>query len=240
MAPALTAPAPVDRNVPNCPVAPGSETRVGQCAGSVPLLALAAGAALIVAACVVFGLVALHESPEKAGARTFSCVLGRDAGCLLRYTSNDEKTRLGLTRENLQALLDGFVGSRLAGFRPSGPATYDKFYGGEVTTIHQLLKSPDGRKTEFVVSLGNGGDGLYCSNLVTAIVSMAVAATLPSNGTVPHGRDKARFVSAAVQSGLGELESSGVPGMLVGGPPDEKFYTWREYIQGTSEVASRP
>jgi hypothetical protein len=177
-----------------------------------------------------------EESIEEAARNCLAAVERGDTRRVMSYFREEEIALLDLDYKKLDSLLNGFVLSRLKGFKPEGDCQVT--VGTMTTLIIQTYVHPDGRAAGFVLNFVETSDGPKLWHGVLQIASAGI-------GTYPDPEEEIRkkLAPAWEEAGtfayrltkaLPDLEA--LPLQKVAIPEGEeritlKALTWREFAR---------
>ena len=178
------------------------------------------------------GLVALLLWPTSmvGHAKTFlEARSDRDAGRLMRYASPREKEVTGLTRENLQRVLDEIEAPAMEGFRPQRRVMTELMAGGDEGTAYHPHATSQGQPLTYGAEVWRTEEGIYATVLLSILRSAWHAEGLKRTGKhLPGPGDVQRWQIDGIRRDRAKLESWGLKGIVSENTPNAELVTWDE------------
>ena len=178
------------------------------------------------------GLLALLLWPTSmvGHAKTvLEAISDRDAGRLMRYASPREKEVTGLTKENLQRVLDEIEAPAMVGFRPQGRVMTELMAGGDEGTAYHPHVSSQGQPLTYGAAVWRTDEGLFTEVLLSILRNAWHAEGLKRTGKhLPGTGDVQRWQIDGIRRDRAKLESWGLKGIVSELTPEAKLVTWDE------------
>ncbi len=199
---------------------------------------LAVATALALVALGAWLLLRRSPSAEQVAIEVRDCVLAGDSACVADRMQDGELERLGMTRDDLDRFLKGWVHQRFHGrLLPEDRDVVGDGKSSGWQGFSWMIQTDRGQARPLTVDIAKTDDGLKAVNLVSGLI--LTDAAFDENGMPGKGIDKLRMFVKNIEEQRAVLESQGVRRVITG-PSGRDVMTWDEFLTWTKQrIAAR-